>query len=77
MWHSERNTFKFSEDFSYLKFDMYFYKTKMLYPTVGILVWHIGAAMRPVSSWAGAGGQLAPSLLQFSVSVYSARSCKS
>lgn len=39
MWKSERNTFEFSEDFNYLRFDMYFYKTKMLYPSVGILVW--------------------------------------
>lgn len=39
MWNSETNTFKFSEDFNYLKFDMYFYETKMLYPSVGILVW--------------------------------------
>lgn len=31
--------FEFSEDFNYLKFDTYFYKTKMLYPSVGILVW--------------------------------------
>lgn len=39
MWNSERNTVKFSEDFSYLKFDMYLYKTKMLYPSEGILIW--------------------------------------
>lgn len=50
MWNSKKNTFKFSADFSHLKFDMYFYKTKMFYPAVRILVWRIGAAIRSVSS---------------------------
>lgn len=32
MWNSEINAFKFSKDFSYLKFDAYFEKTKMPLP---------------------------------------------